>query len=385
MKKFVKIIFVIISIICLALFSFSSGYDAHNISSLAYVIAIGLDSGTNSPLKLSIQLTKPTIESGTQKATNIVNSVECSSIESGMDLFNSYISRILNLSQCKVIVISEELAKTGIGKYISDLNDNSEVSPHANIIISKCSAEDFLNSSEPALEDLPSKYYDLSMTSNTYNGYTKNISLIDFFSYYYDTFSEPIATLGSINSKDDKQKLEIMGITVFKKDKLVGELNSLETICHMIISNDLNTCKLQVPNPFDNSSSIDLEVRLNKNTKNKVYFVNNTPYIKCDVNLQVKVLSLGQNLLSDNSSYYTDENVKILEDTFSQYFSEQISNYLYKVCKEYNCDIDSFGKYAVKYFPTTKDWLDYNWLDNFENSFFEVNVKTYIKSGYTFF
>ena len=57
---------------------------------------------------------------------------------------------------------------------------------------------------------------------------------------------------------------------------------------------------------------------------------------------------------------------------------------LYKTAKEYNCDIDGFGKYAVKYFPTIKDWQDYNWLDNFQNSTFNVNVETTIKSGNTF-
>ena len=45
-----------------------------------------------------------------------------------------------------------------------------------------------------------------------------------------------------------------------------------------------------------------------------------------------------------------------------------------------NCDIDGFGKYAVKYFPTIKDWQDYNWLDNYQNSTFNVNVETTIKS-----
>ena len=57
---------------------------------------------------------------------------------------------------------------------------------------------------------------------------------------------------------------------------------------------------------------------------------------------------------------------------------------LYKTAKEYNCDIDGFGKYAVKYFTTIQDWQAYNWLDNFQNSTFNVNVETTIKSGNTF-
>ena len=67
-----------------------------------------------------------------------------------------------------------------------------------------------------------------------------------------------------------------------------------------------------------------------------------------------------------------------------KYLKKALNDYLYKTAKEYNCDIDGFGKYAVKYFPTIKDWQDYNWLDNFQNSTFNVNVETTIKSGNTF-
>lgn len=343
-----------------------------------------MDVGDTSPLKLTIQLTKTSAESGKQNATNIVNSVECSSIESGIDLFNSHTSRLINLSQCKAIVISEELAVSGIGKYITTLTDNVEMSPHANIIISKSTAEDFLNSSEPVLEDLASKYYDLTLTSNDFSGYTKNVSLIEFFSDYYDTFSEPVASLGSLRTNNNTTQLEIMGLTVFKKDKLVGELNVLETICHMIVSNSLSSCKLQVPNPFDINSSMDVEIRLKKASDNNVQFINNSPYITSNIDLQIKILSLGESIVSNNIDYTSKENIETLEESFSKYFSEQIYKYLYKTSKEYNCDIDGFGKYAVKYFSSSKDWSDYNWLDNYKNSFFSISVTSTIKSSYSF-
>ena len=43
---------------------------------------------------------------------------------------------------------------------------------------------------------------------------------------------------------------------------------------------------------------------------------------------------------------------------------------------KYNSDIDGFGRYAAKYFVTLQDWDNYNWLDNFQNSTFNVS-KTY--------
>ena len=106
------------------------------------LLQFGLDSGENNTLNLSIQLSKSSGDSGSSSSSseNIVNSIECSSIESGLNLFNSYISRSINLSHCKVVVISEELASKGVSDYIYTLVNNVEMNNHASVIISKSSA-----------------------------------------------------------------------------------------------------------------------------------------------------------------------------------------------------------------------------------------------------
>ncbi len=86
--------------------------------------------------------------------------------------------------------------------------------------------------------------------------------------------------------------------------------------------------------------------------------------------------------MNENSSYLDSTNVTKLEDATSKYMEDKISSYLYKLSKEFNSDIDGFGKYAVKNFLTWEDWENYGWLDNFNTSFFDVNVETVVKSGY---
>lgn len=299
LTHFRRIIVILLSIFII-IFALSGAYNSQNIDRLAYVIAIGLDKGENEPLKLSIQLSKPgnTNSASSQSSdNNIVNSVECSSIESGLNLFDSYISRKINLLHCKVVVISEELATQGISDYIYTLLNSVEVNPHANVIISKSGSEDFLNSSQPILESLASNYYEIALSSSEYTGYTENITLINFFSDYVDTFQEPVAILGAVNSEktnglsnfknDDstdstsdinkdssyiagetpissKDNIENMGLAVFHKDKIVGELNGLESIFHLIISNKLESCNISIPNPLGDSESIDVNLRLKR-------------------------------------------------------------------------------------------------------------------------
>lgn len=247
MKKAISLLL----ILSILLFSLTGCYDSRPIETLSYTVAIGLDKGENNLLRLSLQFASPesgSSSSGTssQFSSTTVTTVECNTIDSGINLINSYISNQINLSHAKVIVISEALAVEGISEYISTFINNVEVRPNCEIIISKCSAEDFLNNSKPTLETLSARYYEQVLNSSQYTGYTDNISLFEFYSAYKSNVCEPTAILGNINTEENhliensspyvaidgkykagqtpiknKTNLENMGLAVFKNDKLV--------------------------------------------------------------------------------------------------------------------------------------------------------------------
>ena len=243
----IKKVLIIFLSLFIVFFSLSAPYSTRNIDKLAYVLALGLDIGNSNTLKLSVQLAKPSNGSNGSSGTayeKIVNSVECASIETGISLLNSYISRRLDLSHCKAIVISEKLAQKGVSEYMYTLLSSPRTSPHANIIISKIPSEDFLNIASPELEDLPSRFYEITLASNEYTSYTQNVTLINFFSDCVDSFKNPVATLGSSSSLpiSPADNIENIGLAVFKNDILVGELNAEESILHMMVSNKLKSC-----------------------------------------------------------------------------------------------------------------------------------------------
>lgn len=72
-----------------------------------------------------------------------------------------------------------------------------------------------------------------------------------------------------------KTNIENLGLAVFHGDKLVGELTGIETICHLIISNKLDTCTINIPNPFEEDRTISLRLRLSNKTNNKVKITEN--------------------------------------------------------------------------------------------------------------
>lgn len=169
-----KVISLLIVLIIL-LTTLTGCIENRGIENLAYVIALGIDKGTSNSIKLTFQFasTSGKDKSGSdsnssQSDTSSITSVECSSIDSGISLMNSYITKKINLSHCKAIIISETLAATGISEYISTLVNHIEVRPDSNIIISRCDASDFLNNSKPMLETVSAKYYESILNSSEY-------------------------------------------------------------------------------------------------------------------------------------------------------------------------------------------------------------------------
>lgn len=403
--KKILIFLLILTLIFITFFGINS---VNSLDNLAYVVAVGFDIKDSGKLEISFQIALPSGSEGessgstsSQSSNSIVTSVECNSFESGVNLVNSYLSKELNLSHCKAVVFSEEIAYQGIGEYLYTLINHVEIRPTCNVIVSKCNAKYFLNNSKPLLEQLSSKYYEIASTSERVTGYTYNISLLDFFSDFADSFTESFATLGSVNYGgstssnsslsqegsddsyvasetpiDSQKNIENLGLAVFKGDKLVGELNGIECIAHLILTNELDNAVISVPSPFESTNYIDLYVTKNK-CNTKVYLVNGTPYIKPNIDLSCRIISM-----SDDYKDLTEDNISLIEEYSKYYIERFIYDYLYKTAKVFKSDITAFGKYAVSNFLSIDEWENYNWLENYQNSFFNVDIDVDIVSRY---
>ena len=403
MKKIRKILVRGIAgiIIVLLIFSLSGCYSVQSIDDLTYVIALGIDKGKNNTLALTVQFTFPTSSESAsgEAAPTIVNTVECASINSGITLLNSYTSKEINLSHCKIIVFSEELAVSGIGEEIFTLSNQVEIRPDSNIIISKSTAKEYIENSKPELENLVAKYYELNLFSQEYAGFTENISISNFFNKLNTTSIEPTAILGngnklnlpsSNNSKDEldivagelpiteyKRESENLGIAVFKDDKMVGELTAIETMLHLILTDNFESGIITLNHPLKENSTIDIALYSHKKTNIDAKLINGSPFATIEVFLNSRLLSVDK-----NSGDFDADEIKELESLINFYLENAILNYLYKTSKEFESDIDGIGQSLLTKFKNSKEWNNYNWPQNYKNTFFKVHVNTNIKSSF---
>lgn len=381
MNNIIKKIFILILII-IFVYSFSASYSSLSIDNLAFTIALGIDKSDTNNLKVTFEFILPSASNeGSADMTPIFISVDCSSITNGINMVNAYLDKKVNLSHCKIIVFSEEIAKEGISDEVYSLINEVQIRPSAHIAVSKCDAKYYLENSEPSLESLIPKYYESFPNTSKYTGEVSDATIGDFLNCLTCIGCEPHAILGSLEipeiKTDGNQYSSNIGTAVFKSDKLVGELDEIDTICFLSIENKVDTFLISVPDPEDSNSKIDIYLTPNKSPKINVSIIDNSPYIELDFNFSGKVYSM-----SENSHYLDDEIIKSIEVSSSSYLKKKFYNYLYKTSTTFKSDINGFGRYSYSEFLTTKDFNNFNWLDNYKNSSFNVNTNVIIDSGF---
>ena len=400
MLKIYKYLIIIIIVIIFSL-AFTGSHIVQSVDDLAYAVALGIDVGDKEDLKVTFQFTMPSPsgESGSGKSSPaVIDTVEANSIDSAINFMNAYVSKEINLSHCKVIVISEEVAKRGIAKEIFSLMNKVQIRPDNHVIISTCPAQKYIESVSPSLENLVAKFYEILPRSGEYTGYTVNGELGDFFTKIVCTTCEPCAILGNVVSNGTEESssgsdssesemvsakngIENIGLAAFKEDKLVGTLTAEETLAHLLLTNQLKSCNISVPDPDDESKKIDLFLTSNHTAKIQVSILNGTPFVKSHLTVNAKLASVDS-LSKETSPESSEQRLKKVEQSAEHYLKTLLSNYCYKTAKEFHSDIAGFGRHAIHNFKTSDEFDEYDWLNHYQDAFFETDAKVTIKSGF---
>lgn len=422
-KSFISII-VFLVLLVIFINGFSASYTSRQLGNLAYVLAMGIDVGENSKMKVSVQFTKTnsvssSSSSSSEDSSNVVLvSGEADSIFSAINLLNSYIGKEINLSHCSILVFSEDFAKNGISTEIYSLMNNEEVRPTTNLVISKCDAYDYLSNSNPNIEKLTTQYYETFSITGRFTGYFSHVTIGEFFNSLSEKSSGSTAILGGLNatarkensnnksdnsSKDDssnstnsselgenenvvinpenliagnssvtgKRGTENFGLAVFNNDVLCGELTAVESICHLLIVNELDSCIISIDNPLleDEVGKMELLIFPTKKSKINVDIKDDIPHISLKLSLDADIMTINNNI------DYEDENVLLkISDSLNKYLKTQLTNYLTKVSKEYGVDIDSFSTKALSHFSTIPEWESFDWNNKFKEATFDVST-----------
>ncbi|MEN6313010.1 MAG: Ger(x)C family spore germination protein [Clostridiaceae bacterium] len=403
----------LILVLLLPLFTvlFSGCYDKREVDELAYPLAIGLDVGEANILRLSLQLAAPLAiggggggssgggggGGGGRNESSSIITVDTPSLYSGLNLINNIISKEINVSHAKVIVISKKLAEKGLSIYLHAFERGREFRPDIFVIISNGPASEYLGNVKPTLESNPSKYYEL-LLGKKFTSFYPGTRLNNFYFANESETIQPVAILSDIGKYESADQLkeaaketnikpgglegqyeagkipiaakkqnEVMGMAVFKNGKMIGTANGAESACFELITGDYNYSYWSIPDPMEKDKLVVMNILLRKK-----------PVIKVDLQDAKAIVNIRLDLEGDFTSIQSnrnyEENPEIMERAAAELLNKQIMAFLKRTTDEFNSDICGFGKTVKGKFLTWNDWKNYKWFDKYKDTVFRVEI-----------
>ena len=277
------------------------------------------------------------------------------------DRFTGYISNITIGNFYNTLASKDEEATAILGGLNSAArSENSKSSSNSN----KSDGSD--------TEKLSSESYGSSNSSNNSSNESSNQSSQE----QENSIINPEDLTAGTSSASGKRGTENIGLAVFENDKFRGELTATETICHLLINNDLDSCIISIGNPIVESEKMELQLFPSKKTKITINIIDGIPHISIKLYLNADVMTLEQDI-----DYEIPETLEKISSTAKDYLKNEFDKYLNKVSKEYNCDIDEFYTKAIGHFATIPEWKNFNWKEKLKNAVFNVDLDFNVTSS----
>lgn len=431
-----KVILLVWISLCILLLS--GCWDSRETDQLGYVLVIGLDKGEKNIIKVTFQLAIPEpIEGRTaEKGTEVV-SVEAPSIFAAQELTDTFVSKRSTIIHNKAIVVSEDIAREGLSKYLNPLVRSRELRRTNYLLVTQGKAHDFIQENVNLIfERYPSRQLDIFMTSTYSTGLIPNADVHKFYEALNSPGRQPIAALVGVENKNkdtqnkeqqgernqeqqDDQNKEQQGDEnkeqqveqpapdkekEIKSEKekveeglayVAGKVpreggNKIEMIGTAVFHDDRLVGFLSgeetryyqmITGGFGrgNFTFPDPDpVEGGSNIINIEIMKGRGPEIKVDPDqekINVRLFLEGEILsIQSGENYERGALKKQLEEYVSKNITQEVMRLIRKTQEEYRSDIFGFGEFTRIDFWTWRDWVDYRWLSKYPQ--YQVSVET---------
>ncbi len=387
MSKIAKLFCIILCIVIIML-TLTGCYDNREIEDLAYVVAIGIDEADNNMFNLTFQTAVPKSVTKGEGETTDIKTFKTDNFLSGFRKTGRYLSKKINLSHTKIIVVSEEIAKKGLQPFLNGLQNYMELRPNVNIIVSANGAKNYIESLQPKLLASPTKFYDMMFKSYQTDFRVPSSQLGDYLYRIHSSGAQPVTIYTDVDNnvidskkpetdkpaeEEDKGKknMSVKGLAVFNGDKMTGSLDSAETSIYALMTGSIDSIKLEVKDPLDERYKILSNIRKDKSSKTSVQVYGIKPQINIEFNLHADIEAVQSNI-----NYSDPAKLQKVQKEYEDYVKNVMNGLLTKASYEYKSDIFGFGQIAKKNYMYISQWEKVKWHEIFPNTVFKVKVST---------
>jgi spore germination protein KC len=389
-----------IILMCLAVLLFTGCWDRVEVEEMAYVMAIGIDKGKGDHYNITYQIANPQVgttqsaESQNEPASEIIT-VVAPGVISARDTANVSVSRRITFSHTKLLIVSEELAKSEkFPNIIYSLLRDTEIRRTISILVSRENASEFLRGNSPKLETRPHKFYDFMLRRWQETGLAPTPTLSRFvartegrsglFLAIYATTK--VQEHGKLGNEDEYiagevnisggNPTEVIGSAVFKDGVMIDTLTGEETRISLNLrpAGRPRGILSTFPDPLNEEFKITARVVVGGKAKVKMNLNGDHPLINVTVPFNVEILAIPS--LQDYVENLDNQN--LLQQHIEKGLTKKITTLIEKTQKKYKGDPFLWSSYARMKFLTYDDFENYDWMSKYSKADIDINVKVTI-------
>ncbi|KAB8136244.1 Ger(x)C family spore germination protein [Gracilibacillus oryzae] len=362
--------------------------DRIELEQQSYVITIGIDATDQKGIyALTYQFANPEVgysaSSSADEPPSEIVTVNGSDLLSATYFANSIVSKQITLDHTRVIVVSEEVARSdNFLRIIQSASRTPEIRRKVEIIVSKEKASDFITNNKPLMETRPHKYYQSMLSRAIQTGIIPKATIHQFFQITEgdaDLFLGIYATTDQSDNKDDEMEedqyiageipqkggppTQFMGAAVFKEGKMIDILDGEETRIAQILNTtlDMDSFITTIPDPLMPEYNITYHYSQTEEPAIDIQYNKDKPTI-IDVKVKFKAEIVAIPSLIDYTQKADDR--RTLENAIVKRVKKKTEDLIEKSQKVYRSDPFYWSLFIRKHFKDIPSYEEADWQNN---------------------
>lgn len=343
---------------------------------LAIVTAAAIDEMEDGKTKISVQLFIPRAivsgQTGEDPSTGstFVREGTGDSLANAISMLQINVPRRLFWGQCKVYILGNAMAKSGIRNQIDYLARHPAPRGNSLLFVSEGEAKEMLTLIPPlerysgeALEKLTKEEYGMITTLRDVDmglmGETESVSM---------------PYIKKLVSKEEARKSHetipvIDGTAIFKKDKMVGTLNMTDTRGLMWLKNDVKRSTISIKLQGE-----DGEITMTP-TLGKIHY---TPQIKENRWIMRLNISIEGDIVQNEThlNLMNEDVIRRVKKEYQKVLKERVAQTVAKLQQDYKADVIDFGMRFHEKYPN--EWSKVK--DKWDGKFPEVEIQITVQA-----
>lgn len=280
-------------------------------------------------------------------------------------------------SHAKVVIVSEDIAKGDINKYLDFLFRDPEAREDIWLLVSqeKTAKEVLLSKGE--LKPIVSFQIDDTMRAQNAISRFPYIELFEFFDRMFYKQVAPILPAVHLIEQEGEKTPEVAGTAIFKNNKLVGYLPVEPTKCMLFLRDEVKGGIIPLEDVAGTKDDVSLEIFKSK-TKLTPIFEDEEIIMKADIQLDV---SVGE--LMGTIDLLQGAGKEKLRKSAEKMLEEQIQAAYTMVRDQYGTDVFGFGRVIDMKQPKAWAQIKDQWDDWFKRTELDVSVHLKVRGSAT--